>query len=293
MTGPTTSRRSRGGCSWARPTSAAAPGAGRRGPPRRPDIVDRHPTTMLAISGMTAWGIALFSYLVNRSAEHIIPYVSPAIRCARRPVAVAGPTAQASESGARGQRAALVGALFAVHPARRGGLARGRRALLAVRARPCGAREATPPPLPSTASVIRTSRPHQGRRGQGAPEERYMPDEDSQHRPHRQRPDDRHPPRAERGSVVPLGDPIRGQLRTGWALRPAAGVRRRSRLMGTLMLRTPGAREVSTLYRADPSTTRSEDQATMQRVAHLPGSIAAVGCPRDRSTVRSAHRRNG
>ena len=66
---------------------------------------------MLAVSGMTAWGIALFSYLVNRSGEHIIPYVSlPAVALGalwlslvRRP---------STGVAARGRRAALGGALF-------------------------------------------------------------------------------------------------------------------------------------------------------------------------------------
>ena len=35
---------------------------------------------LIAIAGMTAYGVALFSYIVNRSADHIIPYVClPAI----------------------------------------------------------------------------------------------------------------------------------------------------------------------------------------------------------------------
>lgn len=42
---------------------------------RRPDLVRQHRTTLFAIAGTTAHGIALFSYLVNRSADHIIPYV--------------------------------------------------------------------------------------------------------------------------------------------------------------------------------------------------------------------------
>lgn len=42
----------------------------------RPDLAAREPTTMLALAGTTAYGVALFSYLVNRSADHIVPYVS-------------------------------------------------------------------------------------------------------------------------------------------------------------------------------------------------------------------------
>ncbi len=43
---------------------------------RRPELVWRSPARAIALAGATAWGIALFSYFVNRSAEHILPYVS-------------------------------------------------------------------------------------------------------------------------------------------------------------------------------------------------------------------------
>lgn len=47
---------------------------------RRPDHAARVRAMVLAIAGSTAWGIALFSYLVNRSADHIVAYVSlPAV----------------------------------------------------------------------------------------------------------------------------------------------------------------------------------------------------------------------
>lgn len=47
---------------------------------RRPDLVATERPLMTAIVGMTAFGVALFSYLVNRSADHIVPYVAlPAI----------------------------------------------------------------------------------------------------------------------------------------------------------------------------------------------------------------------
>jgi hypothetical protein len=50
---------------------------------RRPDIARTEPTAIVAIAGTTAMGIGLFSYLVNRSADHIIPYVSlPAVMLA-------------------------------------------------------------------------------------------------------------------------------------------------------------------------------------------------------------------
>jgi hypothetical protein len=47
---------------------------------RRPDLIAAERTMLIAIAGMTAFGVALLSYLVNRSADHIIPYVSlPAV----------------------------------------------------------------------------------------------------------------------------------------------------------------------------------------------------------------------
>lgn len=50
---------------------------------RRPDVLARQRTMLIAIAGMTAFGIALQSYIVNRSADHIIPYVSlPAVALA-------------------------------------------------------------------------------------------------------------------------------------------------------------------------------------------------------------------
>jgi hypothetical protein len=42
---------------------------------RRPDVIPRRRPLLVAITGMTAWGVALLSYIVNRGADHIIPYV--------------------------------------------------------------------------------------------------------------------------------------------------------------------------------------------------------------------------
>ncbi|HET6832083.1 MAG TPA: hypothetical protein VFH44_12125 [Solirubrobacterales bacterium] len=42
----------------------------------RPDLVRERPARAIALAGTTAWGIALYSYFVNRSAEHILPYIS-------------------------------------------------------------------------------------------------------------------------------------------------------------------------------------------------------------------------
>ena len=43
---------------------------------RRRGLLELHPVATVAIAGSTAYGIALFSYLINRSADHIVPYVS-------------------------------------------------------------------------------------------------------------------------------------------------------------------------------------------------------------------------
>ena len=43
---------------------------------RRRDLVDGERAALVALCGATAYGIALFSYFVNRSADHILPYVS-------------------------------------------------------------------------------------------------------------------------------------------------------------------------------------------------------------------------
>ena len=43
---------------------------------RRPEVLARQRTMLIGIAGMTAFGVALESYIVNRSADHIIPYVS-------------------------------------------------------------------------------------------------------------------------------------------------------------------------------------------------------------------------
>jgi hypothetical protein len=43
---------------------------------RRRDLALRERTATILLAGSTAYGVALFSYLVNRSADHIVPYVS-------------------------------------------------------------------------------------------------------------------------------------------------------------------------------------------------------------------------
>jgi hypothetical protein len=43
---------------------------------RRAELVERGPATLVALCGTTAYGIVLYTYFVNRSADHILPYVS-------------------------------------------------------------------------------------------------------------------------------------------------------------------------------------------------------------------------
>ena len=43
---------------------------------RRPDLVREERPLLIGIAGMTGYGIALYTYIVNRGADHIIPYVS-------------------------------------------------------------------------------------------------------------------------------------------------------------------------------------------------------------------------
>jgi hypothetical protein len=43
---------------------------------RRRDLVEGEPAALIALCGLTAYGIVLFTYFVNRSADHILPYVS-------------------------------------------------------------------------------------------------------------------------------------------------------------------------------------------------------------------------
>jgi hypothetical protein len=43
---------------------------------RRRDLVERERPTLAVLCGLTAYGIMLFSYFVDRSANHILPYIS-------------------------------------------------------------------------------------------------------------------------------------------------------------------------------------------------------------------------
>lgn len=43
---------------------------------RRRDIVDRERTALVVLSGTTAYGIALFSYFVDRSLDSVLPYIA-------------------------------------------------------------------------------------------------------------------------------------------------------------------------------------------------------------------------
>ena len=77
---------------------------------RRPDLLRRERPILSAITGMTAWGIGLFSYIINRSADHIIPYVSlPVVALGALWLALVGRPALGVP--AAGRRVALGGAL--------------------------------------------------------------------------------------------------------------------------------------------------------------------------------------
>ena len=54
---------------------------------RRPDLVREERPLLIGIAGMTGYGIALYTYIVNRGADHIIPYVSLPRSGPRCPVA--------------------------------------------------------------------------------------------------------------------------------------------------------------------------------------------------------------
>jgi hypothetical protein len=43
---------------------------------RRPELAREHGLTLLAVAGTTGYGIALLNYFVDRSAPHVLPYVS-------------------------------------------------------------------------------------------------------------------------------------------------------------------------------------------------------------------------
>jgi hypothetical protein len=43
---------------------------------RRADLVEREKVLLTALGGVTAYGIGLFSYFVDRSPDHVLPYVS-------------------------------------------------------------------------------------------------------------------------------------------------------------------------------------------------------------------------
>jgi hypothetical protein len=78
---------------------------------RRPEVARRFPAMTVAIAGTTAMGIALFSYLVNRSADHIVPYISlPAVMLAVLWITLIRRPGLAIDAALR--RAALAAALF-------------------------------------------------------------------------------------------------------------------------------------------------------------------------------------
>ena len=69
---------------------------------RRRDIAERERTMLVAIAGTTAFGVALFSYLVNRSGDHIVPYIClPAVTLAALWLSLLGRPGLGVTAGAR------------------------------------------------------------------------------------------------------------------------------------------------------------------------------------------------
>ena len=132
---------------------------------REPELAAANRPALLVLSGTTGYGIALFSYLVNRSADHIVPYVSlPAVMVVALWLAILLRDDRFSRLS-RGCRGGVGGGRCG--PARRGRLVQRGAALLAVG--PClrGARRQVaerghPPPLAPAAARLR-------RAGRGAP----------------------------------------------------------------------------------------------------------------------------
>lgn len=77
---------------------------------RRPELSRAQWPALVAATGTTAWGIGLFSYLVNRSADHIIPYVClPAVMLGALWLSLLRREGSGASAGAR--RAGLAAAL--------------------------------------------------------------------------------------------------------------------------------------------------------------------------------------
>lgn len=171
---------------------------------RRSDVVERERTMLVAIAGMTAFGVALFTYIVNRSADHIVPYVClPAVTLGALWLSLlARPSLGVSAAGRRAAWALALGtsALLIAVAASSVDL-RFHQSALAY-ARPGGAsltaaldRLWNPAPLhPSAADGVRLLETHMP----GEPKSSVLTSAD---------PSIEILTRAERGSAVPLGDP--------------------------------------------------------------------------------------
>ena len=224
---------------------------------RRSDIGAQHPTTMLAICGMTVWGIALFSYLVNRSADHIIPYVSlPAVALGALWLSLAGRPGVGI--GAPAGRAALASAVFLS-------------ALLVAVAWPSvGDRypqSALAHVVPGGDSLtgaldrLRSRPPIRAGAVEGEQLlERFLPGEDRSVVLTGSDLSIEILMRAERGNAVPLGDPIEDSFVPDGHFDPLQefidGLE-----PGTRVLIDAGARRDFEHYRADPSLDPLDDEA--------------------------------
>jgi hypothetical protein len=73
---------------------------------RLPQLLRDEPVALTALAGMSAYGVALFSYFVDRSGDHILPYISvPPLLCATLWIALLlrrGELSQRTRSGALG-----------------------------------------------------------------------------------------------------------------------------------------------------------------------------------------------
>ena len=185
---------------------------------RRPDLVREERPLLIGIAGMTGYGIALYTYIVNRAADHIIPYVSLPASALGRPVAHARRAAPSSMSRppAAGSR---LGSALAVSVAARGdGMVDRRGPLPAVGAR---ARRARGESLAAARERLWNPAPDPARGGGGSGPARRAPARGvAQHRAHQRRPLGRDPDASRARQRGPARRSLGGQLRPRAAPRP-------------------------------------------------------------------------
>ncbi len=215
---------------------------------RRPDVVERERTMLVAIAGMTAFGVALFSYIVNRSADHIIPYVSlPALTLGALWLTLIERPVFAVPAGARraGRALSLTVSVLLIAVAASSVDTRLHQSALAF-ARPGGAslsaaleRIWDPPPVRAPAAegerLLAEQMPGQSRSSVLTSADLAV----------------EILIRSERGSSVPLGDPWEDSFVPDDHLGPL-GAYVDGLEPGELILIDPAARDVFELYRREP-----------------------------------------